>query len=291
MNMKKAAITLVFLVAFILNFCTASFAGFPVPKDYWMLSPMYSYYHAGSYWNSNRKVVQYNNSGSFSSNYLGLYGAFGVTDDINLVFNVPFVVQSFSNSLYTIQNSSLGDATAGISYFPQLNNPNAHLSVSGSLIVPLYQNVLTIDTSISNYVSLPYVGFQKVGAEAKLGYSGTNVNYLRNTYYDLELGVRSYMGGGGPTQAFYSATFGVPVNETLKIAGTLSGVNSGSNGITSSSSSNSGANKDFGYSRLTIAAGIKISEQGSLWVNAFEDISGRNIGVGSGFSLFAVFKF
>jgi hypothetical protein len=290
MQMKKNAVILPLLVLFVFNFHLTSYAGFPVPKDYWMLSPMYSHYHASSYWNNTGKVIQYSSSGKFTSNYFGLYGAFGLEKDLNFVFNVPFIIQTYSNSNYLIQNSSLGDATAGLSYFPHLNSENQHLSVGGSLILPLYRNTLTIDTAIASSVSLPYTGFQELGLEAKVGYSGTNVNYLRNTYYDLEAGLRTYFGSGGPTQVFLNATFGVPLNENIKIAGTLSAVNSGSNSFNSSSSS-TGVNKDFSYARLTFAAGVKISEQGSLWGNVFTDVSGRNIGLGSGFSLFAVFKF
>lgn len=289
MKIKKTAIRISFLFICTLSFYNSAFAGFPIPKEYWMLSPMFSYYHASSYWNSSRNVVKYSNNGSFSSNYFGLYGGLGIDDDLNMIFNVPFIVQSYTNANYSIQNSSLGDASIGLSYFPHLNDPNKHLSLAGSLIIPLYQNTLALDTSITTGLTLPYTGFQKLGMEAKVGFSGTNVNYLKNTYYDVEVGFRTYMGGQGPTQTFFNATFGVPVNETFKIAGTLSGVNSGSNGVTSTTTT--GANKDFGYTRVALAGGIKIGEQSSLWANVFEDVSGRNIGLGNGFSLFAVFKF
>ncbi len=290
MQMKRIVTALSFMVFFLLNFQNKVDAQFPMAKEYWMLAPMYNYYSASSYWNNNGKVIQYKNNGRFTSHYFGLYGAFGLDDNLNFTFNVPFVVQTYSNATYLIQNSSLGDATAGLNYFLHLNNPNQHLSLGGSLIIPLYRNTLSIDSAVASSVSLPYSGFQKVGVELKVGFAGTNVNVLKNTYYDLQAGVRDYFGGGGPTQVFLNATFGVPLNENIKIAGTLSGVNSGSNSVVSGTVT-TGANTDFSYARLTFAAGVKISEEGSLWGHVFTDVSGRNIGLGSGFSVFAVFKF
>lgn len=285
--MKTKMNARVFLFSFVLITCfyqTAQ-AGFPVNKGNWLLSPMYSHYSASNYWNDQRVVNAYPNNGIFTSHYFGLYGVFGVEKNLNFVFNVPYVVQSMSTS--SSQIASLGDATLGVSYYFPNENPYKHVSLTGSVIIPLSQTVTTITSTNSNY--LPPIGFQSLGVEAKLGFSGTNMNVLKNTYYDIEGGVRQYFATAGPSQAFFNATFGVPLDKDWKIAGTLGGVTS-SSGNTSTTTTST-INRDYGYLRLTFAAGYTISPGTSLWANVFTDVSGRSIGVGRGFSVFAVFKF
>ena len=35
------------------------------------------------------------NNGRYQSNYLGLYGGYGIGRDVDLVFNIPYVTQSY----------------------------------------------------------------------------------------------------------------------------------------------------------------------------------------------------
>jgi hypothetical protein len=283
MKTKMRTCIIVFLLVFSSCFYQNAHAGgFPVNKGNWLLAPMYSHYSASSYWNSLRVIKSYDNNGLFTSHYFGLYGAFGIDKNLNFVFNVPYVVQSYSATNYLAQTSTLGDATLGLSYYFPNENPYKHISVTGSLIIPLSQNIITTTTT----TSIAPVGFQSLGLEAKLGFAGTNMNVMKNTYYDVEGGVRQYFATGGPAQAFFNATFGVPLDKDWKIAGTLGGVTSSSN-----NKGDSTINKDFGYLRFTFAVGYNISPGTSLWANVFTDVSGRNIGVGRGFSVFAVFKF
>ncbi len=280
--------TTIFFTIFFSVLHTASYAGFPIGKGRWLLSPMYSYYGANSYWDKLKVLTPYENgNGKFTSNYFGVYGGFGVDKNVDFIFNVPFVIQTYQNATTLVQNASMGDASLGFSYFFNNDNPYKHTSLSGSLLIPLYQN--SVINNLPANVTMPYVGFQTVGAEVKLGFSGTNIKTLKNTYYDVEGGIRQYFSASGPTQAFFNATFGVPLDNYWNLKATLNGVNS--NGTTGAITNVYGLNRDFSYLRFTFAAGYKISKQTSLWANVFTDISGRNIGAGHGFSLFAVIKF
>ena len=277
--------------AFILLTCCFqnAYAGFPVEKGDWMISPMYSHYSARNYWNNLKVTTPYIKGGSFTSNYFGLYGVFGIEKNINFVFNIPYIIQTYSDSVSYAKTASMGDATVGIAYYFKNDNPYKHVSLTGSLIIPLYQNIV-LPTSSSS-VTPPYAGFQTLGIEAKLGFSGTNMEVLKYTYYDVEGGLRQYLASSGPTQGFFNATFGVPLNKDWKLAGTISGVTSSSGNSSLISTSTSTVNKDYGYLRFTLAAGYNISPGASIWGNIFTDVSGRSIGEGSGFSIFAVFKF
>jgi hypothetical protein len=85
---------------------------------------------------------------------------------------------------------------------------------------------------------------------------------------------------------------GVPFDEEWKIAGTLRGVSS--NSPVSNLVSRSQAtliNRDFDYIRAELALGYKLTRKTSLWGNIFSDLTGRNIGQGSGYSIFLVYKF
>jgi hypothetical protein len=279
---------LLFVVVLFSCLYQTAYAGFPVNKGNWLISPMYSHYSARNYWNDKRVVTPYSNNGLFTSHYFGVYGVFGIEKNLNFVFNVPYIIQSYSETNYLAQVSGLGDATAGIAYYFPNENPYKHISVTGSVILPLSQTSTISSSTSTNY--FPTIGMQSLGVEAKLGYAGTNMNVMKNTYYDLEAGIRQYFAADGPSQIFYNATFGVPLDNYWKVSATLSGVSSSSSNAASSTTT-SKINKDFAYSRFTVALGYTVSPGTSLWVNAFTDLSGRSIGVGRGFSVFAVFKF
>lgn len=180
----------------------------------------------------------------------------------------------------------MGDVTAGFAYYPEMKNLTTHFSITGSIIIPLYQNV-AYPSSLTGTV--PVVGFQSVGAEVKASLAGSPENFIKNCYYDMSVGARQYFSTYGPTQFFFDGTFGVAVDEDWKIYGNLSTVSSQSN-YTSTTSSD-GINRDFSYFRMTTGVGYRVNKTVQLYGNIFQDVSGKNIGRGHGFGLFAVIKF
>lgn len=273
---------------FVLFLLPKAKAGFPLGQGHWMLSPTYNYYSASGYWNSSKLFTPYANNGRFSSNYFGLYGTYGISRNTEFYFNVPVVVQTYSETNLLNQKASLGDVTMGLSFYPAQNDIDKHFSISGGIIIPLYQNSSNTPSSL-NGVTAPYVGFGALGAEAKLGYAGNAPNFIKNCYFDVSAGLRQYFSAMGPTQIFFDGTFGVGIDENWKIYGNLNAVNSTSN--YQNSSSTDGVNRDFGYFRMTAGVGRKLGETTQLFGSIFQDVSGRNTGRGSGFSLFLVIKF
>jgi len=276
------------VAATVVAICLFSFtakAGFPVGAGKWLLSPGYYYYSANGYWDANRVFNAYGSNGRFTSNYLGLYGVYGINRNWELVFNVPFVSQTFSQTGVLIQNSSMGDVTAGISYYPEMKNLTTHFSVTGSLIIPLYQNVNY--TGLSG-ITAPNIGFQSVGAEAKISLAGGSENFIKGFYYDVVAGGRQYFSTYGPTQFFFDATLGDAVDEDWKIYANFSTVSSQSN---YTSTISDGINRDFSYFRVTAGFGYRVNKTVQLFANLFQDVSGKNIGRGHGFGLFAVIRF
>lgn len=278
-----------FLVKCLLAVCMLSaakpvFAGFPIGQGRWLLVPTYTRYTAEAYWDQNRTLTPYTNSGRFTSNYFGLYGGYGIGRDVDFVFNLPYVTNTYTEGNTIVEQfSGMGDATVGLSYFLNHFDYYKHLSVTGSIILPMYQNLPT--------VLLP--GFASPGIEAKLGFCGTNTTTLKDTYYDLEAGVRHYFNQGGPTQFFANATLGAPLDENWKISGTLNAVTS-SSGLGNTANPNlrnALLNRDFDFLRGTLSLGYRLNRNMSLWASIFTDFAGRSIGQGRGFSTYLVIKF
>jgi protein XagA len=274
--MKK--IVLILVVA--LSFTTTSKAGFPIGQGRWLLVPTYTQYNASGYWDENRQSNLYSNGGSFRSNYFGLYGGYGIGRDVDLVFNLPYVNQIFTeNNTVIEQLQTSADAMIGLKYFLNHYDYFKHLSITGSLLIPMYQ--------AQNTQLLP--GFGSPGIEVKLGLAGTNTTRLKDTYYDIEGGIRHYFNPGEPTQLFANATLGTPIGEDWKLSGTLSGVTSSAS--IPNQPINALVNRNFDYLRGTITLGRRIDRNISLNAAIFTDFLGRNIGQGRGFSIFAVIKF
>lgn len=280
--MKKVILNALLTVALVVFSNQTTYAGFPIGNGRWLLVPTYTKYSADSYWNSTGEIVSFANTGRYESNYLGLYGGVGVGRDLDFVFNIPYVTQRyFENGNLIEQLSTVGDVTAGLSYFLNHYDYFKHLSITGSIIIPMYPN-------LQNTYLLP--GFSSTGAEVKLGLAGTNTNTLKDTYYDIEAGVRTYFNSNGPTVLFGNATLGVPLNEDWKISGTVNVVSASSNsGFTTPT--NPFINRDFNYVRGNLSISTRLDRNISLWASVFRDFTGRGIGQGSGYSVFALIKF
>ena len=284
--MKNRIIKTLFTIVLLIGIGQTSFAGFPIGNGRWLLVPTYTRYAADGYWNKDGISSSFPNKGRYQSNYLGLYGGYGMGRDLDFVFNIPYVRQTYiENGVSQEQLSTIADMTFGLSYFLNHFDYYKHLSITGSLIIPGYSDTL------QTYL-LP--GFGSTGFEAKLGLAGTNTNKLKDTYYDVEGGIRTYFNSGTPTVFFANATFGVPLDaEDWKISGTLNAVSASSPLTNNSINSklNPFINRNFNYLRGTLAIGRRIDRNIALWASIFRDFAGTSIGQGKGFSVFAVIKF
>ena len=282
--MKNKVFKTLLTMAFVVLLQQASYAGFPIGNGRWLLVPTYTHYSADGYWDASGTSTPYQNNGKFISNYFGLYGGHGIGRDLDLIFNIPYVSQHYIENGVDAEAplQTTGDVTVGLSYFLNHYDYYKHLSITGSLIIPTYPSSLA---SLTDLVP----GYASVGLEAKIGLAGTNQTKLKNTYYDLEAGIRTFLNNGGPTQFFVNATFGVPIDEDWKISGTLNGISSSSG--TGNFAKTLYINRDFSYIRGSVAIGRRLDRNISLWASLFKDFTGTSIGQGQGYSIFAVIKF
>lgn len=278
MKQLKLIISFCFLLA-----TYSSKAGFPLGKGGYMIVPTYFHYTAKGYWDQDRIYKPFDNVGDkFTSNYFGVFGGFGLGRDLDFMYNIPFVVQTSITNGAVTRNSGLGDATLGLKYFLTHFEGDRHLSVQGSFIVPLYQNLPT---------KLPFIGFQETGFEGKLCYAGGKEIMYRNAFYEIEGGFRQFFGVSGPFQLFTNITGGIELNEYWKLSGNFAFINSKSTNAITNLPVNLFGNRDFSFTRLTANLGYILNPNTTVYGSLFTDIAGRNTGKGSGFGLFAVIKF
>jgi hypothetical protein len=282
--MKNRLFKTLFTLLLVVSMHQISYAGFPIGNGRWLLVPTYTHYAADGYWDSKGIANNFTNTGRYQSNYLGLYGGYGIGRDLDFVFNVPYVSQSYIENGSVLETlSSVGDMSFGLSYFINHFDYYKHLSITGSVIIPGYPN-------IQNTYLLP--GFSSPGFEAKIGLAGTNTNKLKDVYYDIEGGFRTYFNAGGPNVLFANATMGVPLDaEDWKMSGTLNVVSASSSVTSTNTAYNPYINRNFNYFRGTLALGRRLDRNIALWASIFADFSGTSIGQGKGFSIFAVIKF
>lgn len=268
MMKKIVALILVVLLA------NAAKAGFPIGRGKYLVVPSYNLYTTKGYWDPAGNYIPFSNGGRFASHYFGLYGGIGIGERLDFVGNISYIMQRKLETNQAQSNASLGDATFGLSYLLNTFDYSKFLTVTGSLIVPLYTN---------NVNKTPYTGFQQVGGEIKFTYSGSNGERYSNTYFDINLGVKQYFSPEGPTQVFGDALLGVPLDEDNKLTFQVSS--------TKSSSTQTGLvldpnnlflNRQFNYFRLTAGYGRRISQNHQIFFTLFTDVSGRNTGKGGG---------
>jgi hypothetical protein len=267
-------------IVFFAMISSAVYAGFPVGRGKYLIVPSYNLYTAKGYWNEDGSYVDYTNSGRFASHYFGIYGGVGLTDNLDFIGNINYTLQRKKETNFSEQNSSLGDASFGLQYLLNSFDYYKFLTVTGSLIVPLYQN---------NPAKQPYTGFQQVGGEIKMSFAGTNRERMKNTYYDVNGGLRQYFSAEGPTQLFFDALFGVPLDDLNKLTFAMSGTQSNSS-QNIFNPNNLFQTRSFSFFRLTAGYGRRIDQNYQLFINIFTDVSGKNTGKGGGGSISLVAK-
>ena len=267
----KKIITIVFLAII----SSTVYAGFPIGRGKHLIVPSYNLYTAKGFWDKDGNYFDYANNGRFASHYFGVYGGIGIGDKLDLIGNINYTLQTKRETNLLQSNASLGDATVGLQYLLNSFDYYKFLTVSGSLIIPLYTNTAGKE---------PYTGFQQVGGEIKMSFASTNRESLKNTYYDISGGLRQYFSPEGPTQLFLDALFGIPLNDKNKITFSVNGVNSTSSS-TAFNPDNLNLNRSFSYFRIGAGFGAKISQYNQIFFNLFSDIFGKNTGKGSGGSI------
>ncbi|GAB3760410.1 hypothetical protein GCM10028817_36430 [Spirosoma pomorum] len=248
-----------------------------------MFVPGLYYYQASKYWQPTGPVEAFGDNGKFQSVSVRLYGEYGLSNRLTMVCTLPFAANQYKSERQDNRNSGLTDLELGLRYNLLNVNNRRYLSLQAIGVVPLYQNATKI----------PYLGYASSGAEAKLLYAGSLKLAKRDAYFNTEVGLRRFfkVGPRPVNQATMLATFGWYVSPKNVLTGELSGLISYSNMFRELNPVNPTVNTDFRFAKATIGYGRQLGGNNWLYANVYTDVYGRNVGIGSGFSLTSVIRF
>ncbi|WP_158829455.1 hypothetical protein [Mucilaginibacter lacusdianchii] len=270
----------IYFLNVLLLVCTINaHAGWPIGKYRHVIAPSITYYTSKNYWDANGTKVEAGAGNRFSSVSIGVTAGYGLTRRTDLYISLPFT--SLQNKYVGGRQteSGLGDATLGLSYNIVAFKYKRFISVQGSVIAPLY-------TVTSTGVPL---GYGTLGAEGKLMFSGA---FVKNSYFNAEAGYRRYLDDKGPNQIVYDVTVGTPLDERKKNQVTFD-----IGGLTSFSSNkvlisrNPNLVYDGYYVKGTASFGHQFTNKVSVFASGFYTLAGRNASIGTGGTLFMIYKF
>ena len=264
------------LIIFIVIFCCkSSFADWPAGKKRTTLIATYTYFRSSKIYDSTGKLYSLGKGNFFVSNSINLYMVHGLARRLDLIANVPFsYITSSLNSVKT-NKSGIGDCMIGLAYHIPFNFLKNYFTAKALYIFPAYQNT-----------SQPYLGFGSHAYEFSLNYS---FNPIKHTFCVIEGNYTHYFDDvTGPEQFGYALTAGTMFLDYNFLTAGLTGTKSES--IDKTFNSNLLINKDFQYSKLSLAYGRKISRIATPYIQGFYTIHGKDAGKGYGVSLFVIFK-
>jgi hypothetical protein len=260
-----------------------AFAGWPIGKYRNVVIPSFNFYQSKDTWTSNGTLVKGAPGAGFTSYAVGLYVGYGLTRKLDLMVNIIAPQQHSAyvdaqGHVIKSQSQGVGDMQVGLNYNLVNFAYKSFLSVSGSVIVPLYDTTKTIA-----------LGYATYGAEMKLMYSGgIDAGFLKHTYYNMELGYRRYFSVQGPNVILYTASLGLPLGKRNQIG--LEGDGQYSISGNKAFNPNLALNKDFSFNKASIDYGHTFTRRISVFVVGFYTLLGRNTGKGYGGSVQTILK-
>lgn len=277
--MKKIYLLSVFTLL-LLSSATRVYAGWPIGKYRHIFTPSFTYYTSKNQWDRDGKKISGGDGTRFNAFSIGLFGGVGISRRADLLASVTLSSQSSrigSDKLPSV--TGLGDATLGLSYNLAHWKYKRFLSVQGTIIAPLYTVKSTGNT----------LGYGVLGAEAKVMFSG---QLAGPSYFNAEGGFRRYFDDKGPNQIVYSLTVGTPLDKRKKhqLSADVGGVSSHSANETITPI-NPNLVYDGYYVKGSVNYGYKFTNKFSTFGSVFTTLAGRNAAQGSGFALFAIYKF
>lgn len=246
------------------------YAGWPINTGRYIIAPTLTYYHSGDYWDKDGHFVHANGRQGFTSETFSIYGGYGINHQIDIIGSIPLSYQTSTSN--GVGHSSFGanDLQAGVSYNIINFGYTSFLSVQLTGIVPLYKDTPT-----------DYRGYQSVGADLKLSYTGGFTNFItKQGYYNVEVAGRDYFSKDGPLQMNYSAAAGFAFNRKNQLILEVGGVYSSSSN--KNYSVNQTAIHDFRYTKASGTYIHALSRHYNLGLGGFYTFTGRNTGKGMG---------
>lgn len=265
------------LICFILAFSAKCFAGgFPTRPGRLLLSPSISYLYANKTWDSTGHLARYPLNGNFRAMLFTLYAEYGISRRFAATAMLPYTMNSFRQTGYSIDYSGLTDVEVGLKYYLANINFKYYFTLQATGIAPLYTD--------------PIYGYKEPGAEFKASFSVRGTIFNRSYYALLEDGAREYFGAQGPFQNRYNGSFGLTLDTKFKnqVSLSVAGINSFSTNK-SLNAINPQTGRYFNFVQASLGYGHSFGAV-SAFINGGHFITGRNTADGFTGSFSLVFR-
>jgi len=263
--MKKL---LLFILLFL--FCEISLGGAWTRKSGKILIvPYYYFYSAERYYDLNWKAKALDNNGYFEGQGLGIYFEYGLRDWLNIIGNIPAVVNRWMDDYTYKRNYGFGDAEIGLK-----------VKVYDSKIVSGFQT--TIIAPVYSLDREPLPGYGKYAGEFRFLISGGIRPLGLSSYFNFEMGFRKFFSKEVASQVRFQILYGINLGNLFQGLIQLDGVNSVGKG-SFSTRFNPSIETDYVEGKLSISIAHRFTYKAWLQAGIFHDIYGKRIGVGRGF--------
>ena len=268
--MKKIILLLMIAIFISMN----SYAGFPIGKGKTIYSFAFNYFYSNKNFDKDWHI--YNSGSNFSSYYLSLFVAHGLTRRWDVFGSLPYIIEKSYGGQVNLSRNDFADFIGGISYTVPNKLFNKYTSFKLSGITPL---------SHGN-TPLP-ISYDANGIDFTVNYTNS-AKYHGKGYFSIEGAYRHYYAADGPNQYYldYSRfrTLGHYFYLTYGASATLS------NSITKDNYSTPNSTKDFFSVQAKLILCKKVRRNVTLYLEGFYTPIGRNTGVGTGVNFFTVLR-
>jgi protein XagA len=252
-----------------------AYAGWPMGKKRFMLGAGVTAFYAKDYWDANGKFQK--GTKTFESYSLGLFGSYGISRRLDLMFSVPLALQINNYAINNKATGGVGDLQVGLSYNLFNFDYKNYISIYGGGIFPMY--------AAYNSQTL---GIGLVGTDVRLMNTGNLALEDKKAYYNVEVGYRQFYGVDAPSQFTYTAGLGYSIDKENQLTVDVSGINSYSSNKTTTIYT--GAARYFRYTRVSAGYGHVFSRRFSLYGSGFYTVTAFNTGLGYGATVQAIVR-
>lgn len=254
----------------LLVFLQEARADWPIGKGRTTLLPGYTFFYSASNYNRSRKRTPFPSGNYFETHIANLSLNHGLGRSLDLLVNVPYVIQRSVNKDHIIGNSGLGDVSVGLAKHFSSSDQHRHFTAKALFMMPMYQK----DSAVSlGYSSRAYS--LEVNYSFAAGKAAFVIAQAAHTHY--------FDNPEGPKQYTYTATYGRKFN--MFSLATISFMHQESVSSNTSFNPNLFANTSYTSGRVTLSYGRRITRTIMPMLNISSVVYGKNAGGGIGVGL------
>lgn len=264
--MRKGIIILVLLTAFLQK----ARADWPVGKGRISLLPGYTYFYSASNYDRSWKRNPFPSNNYFATHIINMSLNHGLGRSLDLLINVPYIIQRGVNQDSIRGNSGFGDVSIGLAKHFSSDDQHRHFTAKAIFMIPMYQK--------DSVVSLGYSS-RAYGLEVNYSFAAGKAAFaiVQAAYTHF------FDNPEGPRQYTYTGTYGRKFN--MFSLATISFMHQESVSSNTSFNPNLFANTSFTNGRLTLSYGRRITRTIMPMFQVSSVVYGRNAGGGIGLGL------